>query len=378
MTIISRAAPRPHEPKAKQCDAKEKRKEAEKPKAKKKPRSRKDFIGYIDSSHVRNKTWSIAFNVKELITGVELDSLFQEEERRQRRYNHRTFIGPGADMSSEDRIAVELRYKNANDMVTFSSRWIGYVKTVYALYSTGEWVCRGRDIPIELTNSILRNRERPVKSAIFVQPHAGDRRPTAYITLSERPDEPGECKRLEELRKLSEEEEGSRALVTRRRRQAKQQEGISSIPIQLVYLGRKTLFAAFMFAMMIKTSTAVTIGGETEKVKNPVDNIMHGENTSSAAGQQRSLHFGEATITDPDRITAWSHGAVPAHASEAEEEATATKRRPKTTKKPTFIVFWELTLNVKLGNQSRVPKPNSWDMLQKLWKVLGISKPIPS
>ena len=113
----------------------EREREVEKPKAKKKPRSRKDFIGYIDSSHIRNKTWSIAFDVKKHITGVELDLLFQEEERRQRRYNHRTFIGPGADMSSEDRIAVELRYKNANDMVTFSSRWIGYVNSFCIVFN---------------------------------------------------------------------------------------------------------------------------------------------------------------------------------------------------------------------------------------------------
>ena len=46
--------------------------------------------------------------------------LFQEEEGQKKTDNHRTHIGPGADGSSDDKIAVELKYNNANDKVSFS------------------------------------------------------------------------------------------------------------------------------------------------------------------------------------------------------------------------------------------------------------------
>ena len=96
---------------------------------------------------------------------------------------------------------------------------------------------------------------------------------------------------------------------------------------------------ALLFAMIIKTSTAVTIEGEMEKVKSQANNISYGENTSDAVRQQCSLYFGESKdesliahvadtykTTDPERITAWSHGAVPAHASEEEDGAKAMMR----------------------------------------------------
>eukprot|EP00973_Karenia_brevis_P000420 61213-Karenia_brevis.AAC.1 len=79
-----------------------------------------------------------------MILGRDLDLIFLEEEDRGKTRNHRTYIGPGADGSSDDKNCVEVRYDNANTKVSFSHQWNSYVKTVFAQYRSeipGTWEC---------------------------------------------------------------------------------------------------------------------------------------------------------------------------------------------------------------------------------------------
>ena len=95
------------------------------------PRSRKDLIDYIDHKSVRKKRWKYDFDVKLYITDADIEMLFREEEDMNRTRNHRSYIGPGSDGSSNDKIAVEFRYRNRDNSVSFDTPWNDYVKTTY-------------------------------------------------------------------------------------------------------------------------------------------------------------------------------------------------------------------------------------------------------
>ena len=82
-------------------------------------RSRKDIIGYIDPKFVRQRRWKIEFDVQKNISGDDIDMLFQEEEDTGKTRSHRTYIGPGADGCSNDKIIVELRYHSKDNKLTF-------------------------------------------------------------------------------------------------------------------------------------------------------------------------------------------------------------------------------------------------------------------
>ena len=91
-------------------------------------RSRKDIIDYIDPKFARQKRWKIEFDVQKNIRGEDIEMLFREEESSGTTRGHRTYIGPGADGSSDDKICVELRYNSINNLVTFDQKWTHYVK----------------------------------------------------------------------------------------------------------------------------------------------------------------------------------------------------------------------------------------------------------
>ena len=40
-----------------------------------------------------------------------------------KRKNHRVYIGPGADGSSDDKIAVDLKYEPKNTQISFKNSW---------------------------------------------------------------------------------------------------------------------------------------------------------------------------------------------------------------------------------------------------------------
>ena len=65
---------------------------------------------------------------------------FREAEQRNKKRNHRVYIGPGADGSTDDKIAVDLKYDPKNTKITFRSSWKeeGYCKSTWVLYGR-EW-----------------------------------------------------------------------------------------------------------------------------------------------------------------------------------------------------------------------------------------------
>ena len=157
----------------------------DKPKIKKRARSRGDIIDYIDSKYVRQRRWKIEFNVRRHISGAEINLLFQEEESQQRVGDHRVFIGPGADGSCDDRIAVDLKYNNASDKVTVSPQFYDYVKTTFVQYKGADWMLHSSDIPVAEVNDMCLKGRRPVRSAIFIQPHADEGISTVYLSIGE-------------------------------------------------------------------------------------------------------------------------------------------------------------------------------------------------
>ena len=145
-------------------------------------RSRKDIIDYIDPKFVRQRRWKIEFDVQQNISGDDIDMLFQEEEDTGKTRSHRTYIGPGADGSSDDKIAVELRYHSKDNKLTFDPRWNDYVKTTFVQFRGEGWRCKEVDIPIGQVNDMSEDGVKPERSIMFVQPPAEFKNPTAYYT----------------------------------------------------------------------------------------------------------------------------------------------------------------------------------------------------
>ena len=100
--------------------------------------------------------------------------------------NHRTYIGPGADGSSNDKICVEFRYRSKDNSLRFDVPWNDYVKTTYVQHHGKEWECIETEIPIGEVNPT----GTPDRTIMFVQPKS-DTRPTAYFSNVDQSD--GEC-----------------------------------------------------------------------------------------------------------------------------------------------------------------------------------------
>ena len=156
--------------------------EEEEPKTRKEAKTREDIIHYVDTKFVKEQRWKIEFDVPRNIGGNDLDMLFQEEEDKGKTRNHRTYIGPGADGSSDDKIAVEVRYNNINKKVSYSHQWKDYVKTTFVQYPGESWICKEVDTAIGDVRDVSEDGKRPERCAIFIQPQADDECPTAYFT----------------------------------------------------------------------------------------------------------------------------------------------------------------------------------------------------
>ena len=98
--------------------------------------------------------------------------------------NHRTYIGPGADGSSNDKICVEFRYRSKDNSVRFDTPWNDYVKTTYVQFHGEKWKCIEAEIPVGEVNQT----GMPDRTIMFVQPRA-DVRPTAYLSKASEGDD---------------------------------------------------------------------------------------------------------------------------------------------------------------------------------------------
>ena len=68
--------------------------------------------------------------------GIDCTMFFKEAEEKKKTKNHRCYIGPGADGSTEDKIAVELKFDPKNTVITYKAQWreLGYCKSTWVLY----------------------------------------------------------------------------------------------------------------------------------------------------------------------------------------------------------------------------------------------------
>ena len=87
--------------------------------------------------------------------------------------NHRVYIGPGADGSTEDKIAVDVKFEPKNTGISFRTSWreAGYVKSTWALYGDRWEMCEVNerlDLIIDFEGGLC-----PDKCLIFIHP-SGD------------------------------------------------------------------------------------------------------------------------------------------------------------------------------------------------------------
>ena len=100
------------------------------------------MIESVNEYDVTNGDWRNTFDVESL-QGEDVAILFDEASFKKKVRNHRTYIGPGADGSSEDKIAVDMKFNAKETTVTFKDEWSTWHKTVIALHQTqsgnNEW-----------------------------------------------------------------------------------------------------------------------------------------------------------------------------------------------------------------------------------------------
>ena len=133
---------------------------------------RKSLIDSVDEAHVANEGWKHFFDVESL-QGEDIGILFEEASFKNTIRNHRTYIGPGADGSSDDKIAVDMKYNAKETTVTFKDEWRTWCKTVISLHQTPdgdtEWRMTQCGAPVQEVYYFEAN-DRPSKCAVIIHP----------------------------------------------------------------------------------------------------------------------------------------------------------------------------------------------------------------
>ena len=83
------------------------------------------------------------------ITEDDVEVLFQELEAKGNVRNSRTYIGPGSDGSSDDKIAVDMKFHPQTTKITFRYGWNYWCNTVWTQYETGEWDIAQASVPLK-------------------------------------------------------------------------------------------------------------------------------------------------------------------------------------------------------------------------------------
>jgi hypothetical protein len=134
--------------------------------------------------------WKYEFDPAKL-NADDLDTIFDIEEARGKYKSHRTYIGPdstskesnlsiankpdhekvGYHRTGEDKIAVEVRYNNQDNKVTYHGAMSNYQKTTFARYVGKEWILVSRHDDIK-ANIALKDRrdQKPERTLIFIHP----------------------------------------------------------------------------------------------------------------------------------------------------------------------------------------------------------------
>ena len=133
---------------------------------------RKSLIESVSEYDVTNGDWRNVFDVESL-QGEGVAILFEEASFKKKVRNHRTYIGPGADGSSEDKIAVDMKFNAKETTVTFKDEWRTWHKTVIALHQNqsgdNEWRMVQCAVPVQEVY-YFQGDDRPSKCAVFIHP----------------------------------------------------------------------------------------------------------------------------------------------------------------------------------------------------------------
>ena len=148
------------------------------------------FVSHVSKEAIRGGRWKYEFDPVNL-NADDLDNIYDEEEARGKYKSHRTYIGPdsetkesdlsiankpdhekvGYHRTGEDKIAVEVRYNNQDNKVTYHGAMSHYKKTTFVKYPGKEWILVSRHQDIKSIEQLKDKKgEKPERTLVFVHP----------------------------------------------------------------------------------------------------------------------------------------------------------------------------------------------------------------
>ena len=121
------------------------------------------------------------FQIK-AISYDKIDALFQEGVNAGKKLNFRVHIGPGSDGSSDDKIAIDMKFDARDTPVRYKYAWQAYRKTALACV-VGHWSEIQFNVPLTEHHDFAATPER---CAILIHPekkYADTDEPTAYEAI---------------------------------------------------------------------------------------------------------------------------------------------------------------------------------------------------
>ena len=174
-------------PKAKACDRSRSRVAADPPAKTAKllspPEVRQRLIDTVPEKFRRREQWKYQFDPQG-VTNEELATLFQQGIDTGKKRNFRIYIGPGADGSSDDKVAVDMKFDATDIAVRYKDDWKGYHKTVFTKHGD-TWACAQDNAEMDDKHAF---EITPDWCVIFMVPPKGDEF-TAFRTINANYDE---------------------------------------------------------------------------------------------------------------------------------------------------------------------------------------------
>ena len=114
----------------------------------------------------RSQGWKNVFR-PDMVRFEDLDRLFDAHVEEGKRRNFRVYVGPGADGSSDDKLAIDMKFTPQNTKVNYPTMWKEFRKTVLTKI---EGVWKVDSCNVELSD-IFEFEITPDRCAIFLHPN---------------------------------------------------------------------------------------------------------------------------------------------------------------------------------------------------------------
>ena len=119
--------------------------------------------------------WKYEFKMSSF-TSTMLNLLFAEAERKGKTRHLRTYIGPGSDGSSADKLSLDLKSNPWDTAITFRPEWRSMSKTVFAQYDPSvSWYTEQNGVWLDDVKTFYH---RPMRCVIVVHPYFLSQRDT--------------------------------------------------------------------------------------------------------------------------------------------------------------------------------------------------------